>query len=198
MNGMTFWVKRHMSTKLIYSWLESFYKDICWPFKRRCENMRFWNWWCYIYNRKKKVKNGIDYQDMAVTVSNHSIISSGVGKDFQKMILTSKLIKITYFQSHFFFNLKLSKLFEGHVVNYQCVIIAWKMWIPTKSVLLKHHTTLSDWRIRKITIAVLNAVSWKILETLMLSSIRIVFTKSDLIDFCLFVSTYLFPKWGTG
>ena len=102
MNGMTFWVKRHMSTKLIYNWLEFFYKDICWPFKRRCENMRFWNWWCYIYNRKKKVKNGIDYQDMDVTVSNHSIISSGVGKDFQKMILTSKLIKITYFHGQIF------------------------------------------------------------------------------------------------
>ena len=48
------------------------------------------------------VKNGIDYRDMAVTVSNHSIISSGVAKDFQKMILTSKLIKITYFHGQIF------------------------------------------------------------------------------------------------
>ena len=100
MNGTTFWVKRQMSAKTVYNWLGIESKDICWLLKRRCENMRFWNWWCYIYNRKM-VKNGIDYRDMAVTVSNHSIISFGVAKDFQKMILTSKLIKWHIFTAKF-------------------------------------------------------------------------------------------------
>ena len=38
----------------------------------------------------------------------------------------------------------------------------------------------------------------RFLKIVIPSSIRIIFTKSDLIDFCLFVFTYLFPKRGTG
>ena len=165
--------------------------------------MRYWNWWCCTYNQKKKVKSGIDYRDMVAIVSSHMTISSGMAKGFQKMISTSKpphLKKKRY------------KLLVGHVANYQCAIIAWKMLILIKSVLRKHHITSSDWKTPKITTDVLNAVSdsrlkfsektqffrQRFLKIVIPSSIRIIFTKSDLIDFCLFVFTYLFPKRGTG